>query len=533
MKPKIKNKILKTKTQKFKNILTAVFLAATILFFSGVFPAKKAQAIVCTNCGTEITQLGRWIADKAWQAKEGALSSIRNFSLSSIASVQIWEKGDTLLQRALKIAWNNLKKQLLNEFASGILDWTQGENGYVYDWRGYLAQESDSAAQRFLSDEVDKAPMYENYASAVRQDVRSIDEYYERKSFSQKVGGPISQEEMNAFYNGDFTWDRWDAALQSNYYSDYFTALDDLAMTKESTYDAKKSQLEASQGFRGTESTPGPIAANAAERASMMDLDYLLQAADINEYLSSLVDAFINRIFKDGFKNTDFADYQPTGDPPQVFASQPAIDSSYAQSRYDYALRISDLLGLTDENLAIELQEQTANASLMNQINTTQDAIQAKENCQIATPNADPEILTLAKEISDVKTKKEIAAKAKKDAQKLILAMGEVITADRTGNAAALGPALEKFKTLHSQFIAELKTLFDTTASILEDMSFAAEQYNAKIIDRANTYTLNRGLADSSQANTLYWRLTQENAALAACLVGSSGSGSDGNVNPP
>ena len=313
----------------------------------------------------------------------------------------------------------------------------------------------------------------------------------------------------------------WLEALEpsGNPWGSFMIAQDAKDLAELNAYSAEKAKLIANQGNQGTEQTPGIIQSYAAQRASMMDLDYLLQADNINEYLSSLVDAFINRIAENGFQKTNFDDYQPVGAPPQISAGQSTLDAAYAQSRYDHALRTADLLGLTDENLTEKLQEQSTNLSLMEQIRKVQDVIRAEENCQLATPDISQKISILDQDINAVQAKIQQTTQAEKDMQILISAMQEVIAVDKNNSASTTAAAIGKFTAIHSQVVTSLQTIFGTSEIDLARMVFDIEQYNIGLIESANAYIANRGLAGYPQANTLYWQLAQEKAALAACLI--------------
>lgn len=258
--------------QSLASLLVLVFLLS-MLAINVLLPQKKAQAALNATLPQQIVS---WITDKISWVKDYATQNLQKYYSYITSAIQQWTKSDILQQRFLKTSWNKTRKNMLDNLTNDILKQSQGTGGetaFVTDWKGYLSTKVDESGKSF--DE--KLRIAQTETPAIPNN------FYD--SFSQGGG-----------------WDTWLKMIipGNNVYGRWMIALDEKTLNQSQTYAGERSKLVANQGYKGTPTTPGIIQSYAAQRASMMDFDYLLQSKDTNEYFGSVIDAFINRIAKEG-----------------------------------------------------------------------------------------------------------------------------------------------------------------------------------------------------------------------------------------
>ncbi|OGZ33776.1 MAG: hypothetical protein A2174_02040 [Candidatus Portnoybacteria bacterium RBG_13_41_18] len=314
-----------------------IALILTTLTFNIYMPIKEAKAALATTAmqSVQITwQNIKYALDKAWQSADYALQGI-------ISGVQLWFKFDTIIERALKTAWNILRNQLLNQLGNSIIKWVQGSDGlsaYVTDWTGYLSYQAGLVANSFLND-VFSAAFCPVFSNELKSDIEKIYENSISRSTNYSIESecPLPEDEVNAFYAEDgFTTERWMAMIQpsGNYYGQLFNSWDELMLQTGSEYEAQTYELIANEGYRGDEEngTPGSVQSNAVKEVSMKDWKLLLNSDDPREFFSSVANAFITRIINQGlnlmqtetYKYLNPPDYYERDDNPQDTAPGPA-----------------------------------------------------------------------------------------------------------------------------------------------------------------------------------------------------------------
>jgi len=254
-------------------------------------------------------------------------------------------------------------------------------------------------------------------------------------------------------------WSDWLQMIRpsGNPFGAYMIASDKKLEAEGLAYTGRIFQLTADQGYRGTKETPGIIQSNAAQRASMMDLDYLLNSDDLEEYFGSVVDAFINRIINEGLQYMQTGTYAPQGKPPQFQPSQQTVDLDYVEINYETIIQISDLLALTEENLNILRTEQLRIAT--------------------STPPAPP-----AQTVAWLNwTDSAILA-----FEQLIIAAEQAIAAKATGDQALINQTIVSFKTSQTTAVNALMTLLNTREINLSKLSSKLDDFNSDIVDEIN-----------------------------------------------
>jgi len=509
--------------RKFSAIFIILIVLVTFLGTNFFSPPKQVQAQGTASLPMQIIQ---WLQQIVAWVKDYALQNLQKLYSQVTSQIQEWTKSDVLEQRSLKDSWNKTRAELLQELTDDIIKWAQGENGntnFVSDWKGYLAEKTGQAGQDFIDKQIEQTQMCDTFAQSVKTDVKAINDSASSDSLKNDTQCVTSSGEMQSLANGDFTWGRWVAGLQSNYYLDLFQSLDKLAAEKQAAYQAETNKLIANQGFKGDANTPGVVQSYATQRASMMDFDYLLNSKDVNEYLSSVVDAFINRIKTEGLANMKTNNYQTqcdatnkNSDPAKNCKNQPKIseqqkDLNYVKQKYDYALDLLKILDVIKQNLEDEKSEQQKNFQVMQQIRDRDIS------CGHSTADIDAEIATLDTASSTVATKIGETNKALDSLPPLIVAMQEVNGSTQTGDNSLISQALEKFKAANNIVVTSLQALLSTQETDLQKLYDEASDYSQKVVEETAKYIEQRGHTQTpaSMSDTLYGWLKKLNLSCA------------------
>lgn len=492
----------------FSSFVLTIFLAGLIM--SGIFlPLKDAQAMRATL----EAQIIQYNLDQIWQDIDYALQRLMKFYDQITSQIQQWSKYDTLNQRALKDSWNMTKRSLLEELTNDVIEWAQGEEGnpnFVTNWKTYLNEQTQQAGQDFVNQELSQANMCSTFAEDIREDLGG-----NQPSLQEQLECPVSN--MDAFLD-DFSQGGWDSWLklirpEGNIYGFYMIASDEKLLQESLTYTSKKAQLIANQGFKGTEETPGVIQSYATQRASMMDFDYLLQSDDIKEYLSSIIDAIINRIKKEGLEDMSTDDYESIGAPPNYNIpfdeQQDYFDLIYLQSNKEYADQLIDILELTEENLEVLKEELDITLPLMEQIQGLQLCLISFCGGAATTPismnvwiafyargTSDPPDtgmpfgpLDIVRAISDKALPRiDLINPAISATKEMVAEMDNVITLVDSGDVAAMEAALSLFRLKHGQAMDIYVDLFDLPANQDDaDLQHASTTIR-EVFDAAHNY---------------------------------------------
>jgi hypothetical protein len=184
----------------------------------------------------------------------------------------------------------------------------------------------------------------------------------------------------------------------------------------------------------------------------MMDLDYLLNSADLETYFSSVADAFINKITEVGLSNFNTGAARPTTPNIPTVPAETA-NLNFIKSNYDIAQRIPDKLNLILENLdSLERAGGIAGAR------------RADTN-------------TALTDITDLISKMEL-----------------VYVAEGTGNTAQINAAVNTAKTAYDTAVSSLQAMLTANRdrNTLKLLTPLIEDYNDKIVDEATTLNCNK-----------------------------------------
>jgi len=484
-------------------------LASLVLSFVLV-PPKPAKAFL---------GVADEVHDPITEAMTGATASITS-TLTTF---------DTALMPALKEAWNTLGRALfLNQLVDGILSWVQDTNAFIDDWSGYITDLVNRNVLKSLNN------ILISVLCPQIDDQLALDLQFIVTTPRLNFTCPAPEDP-----NQPFTWERWDNSLltSGNYYLKLFSGLDEVALVAQDTREEENNKLISNQGAQGVKDkngltvTPGIVQAYAAQRASMMDLDYLLQSDDPMEFFSSVIDSYISRIAKQGltnmatqFKNTIYSanevlgnnpyqygiktdengnlitnqnqgTYTPQGAPPDYSRDSllsPEV-KQIIQIKNDYPY-FSDMVyrvPLVSEDYKKLLEEQKENLDILSQIKDTQsqiiDGINRLKSSTLTPPCALPAwandylanntIQTIALQYDqlsqDIKKTEQNIANADQtatDIKNLVKLMKKAIDAYDAGDKTTLTETLKQINAISSSVMSELQNFAGTDETKAQDI---------------------------------------------------------------
>ncbi len=438
-------------SRKFLASLLVVALFIGALVFNVLLPPKPAKAEGDAMFFEQVVQYIQQVI--AW-AKDYSSQSNQEDSLDEIEDIQDWFKDDTLDRRSERESWNESRKDMLDELVNDILsniqDIGNGQSAFVDGWKDFLTNKTDTYFQNFVSDELNQAAICDTFKSETQEELSSGNE----PSYSAQAECPL--EDPAAMKNGtskDF-WTDWMSIIRpsGNPFGSFMIADDEKIEQEALGFTAEYGKLIANQGNQGTPDTPGILQSYAAQRASMMDLDYLLNSADLETYFSSVADAFINKITEVGLSNFNTGAARPTTPNIPTVPAETA-NLNFIKSNYDIAQRIPDKLNLILENLdSLERAGGIAGAR------------RADTN-------------TALTDITDLISKMEL-----------------VYVAEGTGNTAQINAAVNTAKTAYDTAVSSLQAMLTANRdrNTLKLLTPLIEDYNDKIVDEATTLNCNK-----------------------------------------
>ncbi len=270
-----------TNFQKF----TAACLLATFIGVQVLVPIRSAEA---TDFG------GAWAQFTQFNLKEWVLDPIAN---------------------ALVVS-------LIQASANTMINWINGQGaGFVPNLEQALRREADRVGGEFIN-QLSGVNLCGNIGSYLRFSLRSPSLRQELECTATEI-----VENVEDFYR-DFDRGGWPAFLkiafepQNNPYGAYFLAYDAKIAAESSALNARRAEFQIGRGFLGVRrsvqrcedftdestgtpsqicrteyvtQTPGSLAADALSKASFLGLDKALLADEINEAITGVAMAFVNR----------------------------------------------------------------------------------------------------------------------------------------------------------------------------------------------------------------------------------------------
>ncbi|HXF44224.1 MAG TPA: hypothetical protein VNK70_02045 [Candidatus Paceibacterota bacterium] len=334
--------------------------AALIVFFiSGSIPLKtKAQSErVLAQCAQEIFGINV-------SSLTGNISVDPSSILGGVPVKDEGVKGrieqaeqkkcvDRLMDLAVTIARNILKKRILDTIVDQTINWIQGEGTprFVTDFGGFIEDAADAAAGDVIQ---------ELGAGALCQPFRTrlLLQLQEPAPFSQQVSCTLSNvvDNIENFYD-DFSQGGWIAYNEvirprNNYFGALILSLDEISTRRAAAQEAARTEAIAGQGFRSeteclqwtgmtpeggevvvevdddfpyrnplvppptdgfrldpgfpwrctkqTVTTPGNVIAATTNQTLGLHSNFIINADDLTEYAAAIIDAGINRLIREG-----------------------------------------------------------------------------------------------------------------------------------------------------------------------------------------------------------------------------------------
>lgn len=496
-----------------KSLALFLIMAISLSFFAGVFPRREAKA---QEVVSDIMQAIGTVWDVIAKAVDWAYEGVKDGYLAISAAFDDWFKGWTLSEKALRMAWYKVKREILRDLANAIIDWAKGESGtpaFITDWKGYLLNMGRSAVTKLINDQISSILMCYNFNLSLKASINWRDINLNNQ-LACPWGDPfVLQNFLSDFQRGG--WDMWKGfiAPNGNMYGSHFIVSDALLEEEEREREAQKGKLEANQGYPGNESTPGILQSYATNKAAMMEWDYLMSSQEFEEFVFAVADAFIMRIIRAGITGVQTSSYSYS-DPGATPPPQTAIDANQAAVDLEFVEGIRERLGSLSEEQQKLLSEQNTNLSIMQQIKTIQDTLIERE-CTPRTALIDSEITTLINEIAQTQTKISQAQQATLDNDALISAVQGVIAANEALDPAALNSALAIYRIARTDAIESFGILLENNETDLSEIYSGINDLLILTVQDANSYFQARG--NSFASTGLEGRLTRENNALLAC----------------
>lgn len=397
-----------------------VIVLANLIFGGIILPyqqLQRAQAIWSSLA----VQIPQWILDIVNNIYVAVQWVYNNAQAAISSAVALWNKANIILKEALKVAWNVLRKKLLNMLVNDILKWIQGGGTprFVTDWQGFLKTAADKAAGAFL-DELGAGFLCDGFSLQLRLALNTPPKFDEKATCTLKMAIANIDKFMADFSKGGWAGFIKISERKNNYMGAYFTALDQKYAVTAETEAAKKNEAISSSGFLGDTvcvamenkttndkqamdskqgyaeadipegykctkwqtRTPGRIAGDALQQATGVDIENLISAKEFAEYAAAIIDAVINRAIKEGV-----AAMAPSAEGTSAGASGPGITtpatgsgvniSAYAEASTNIGAMetLIPQLRLFEENLDKFITEALINLGLLNDIKSTQLAV--------------------------------------------------------------------------------------------------------------------------------------------------------------
>lgn len=226
-------------------------------------------------------------------------------AITSTAAVQ--ETAQTIFEWGQTFVLEELKKRILDMLVDQIVSWVQGggDPKFVTDWGAFLADVGNQAAGDFAN-ELGLGFLCSPFSAQVRLALSPGRKFAQRAqcTLDQIVGN------IQSFYD-DFRNGGWIAyneswQPQNNYYGSVLMAWQERDNRSERAQAAAQSEAVAGGGFlsvkdeNGRITTPGSVVGSLVNKAVGSDIDYIVNAKQLQAYIGEIADALVNRLIREG-----------------------------------------------------------------------------------------------------------------------------------------------------------------------------------------------------------------------------------------
>lgn len=282
---------------KFKYIILGI-LSLSVIGSSFLFsPTPSAQA------GVPVVEIGPALTALNIIAGQTTAQTVQTFK----------EWAETFIR-------TTLKKRLLDVLVDQIIQYIQGggKPKFVTDWQGFLADAGQAAAGDFAKS-LGLGFLCEPFSFQIQLGLLPVPTFSERASCTlNQIVGNI-QNFYDDFRNGGWlafnaSWDP-----QNNYFGSLLMALSEEEKRRGNAAYASELEALAGAGFLSVKdcerdangviiqstcrvTTPGKVLGDLTAKAVGSDIDFILSAEQLSDYVAAIANAAINRLVSEGAK---------------------------------------------------------------------------------------------------------------------------------------------------------------------------------------------------------------------------------------
>lgn len=250
-----------------------------------------------------------------------------------------------------------LMKTLLDQLVDGIIGYVQGDGDpkFVTDWKGFLTDAGDQAAGAALQ-KLGAGFLCEPFSAQIQIALLPVAGPFSKRAQCTltDIVGNITNF-ANDFRNGG--WIAYSEAWkpQNNFFGALLLAEAEVAREREDEVGAKLLEGLAGQGFlsikdeNGNIVTPGKALGDLTSKALGTDIDFVLNADQLGDYVEAITNALINRVIKEGVTGVKSA---TTRREREAAASQ---NASVTENNFDFIKTTT----LNQINLTLEPSQQS------------------------------------------------------------------------------------------------------------------------------------------------------------------------------
>ena len=304
-----------------------IIIVNSLIFPLGLFfktPQTQGLSLITdelTNLRA-FTSITQGVASAADAQRATSVPTFDTPQYSQLRSVETAKEAkqtkSNILQALFSMFLEMLKKRLLDSLVDQIIVWIQGggKPQFVSDWKGFL-EDAGQAAVGDVVLQTDAAFLCSPFKLQVQLALLPV------PKFSEQVRCTLDDivENIEDFYN-NFSkggWIAYSAMLepQNNYFGTVLLAQNEIALRVAESQRAAENEARAGKGFLSVEkcasdgaggekcyiTTPGNIVGEMISKGVGSDLDYILNAKDLEQYATAIVNAVINRVITEGLSN--------------------------------------------------------------------------------------------------------------------------------------------------------------------------------------------------------------------------------------
>lgn len=264
---------------------------ATILALSILIPQTHAQTVFVS---------GGFL--KAYEVNPVLLASEK---VTAAAAAK--ETTQTIFEWAQSFVLSELKKQILDMLVDQIVSWAQGggDPKFIADWGSFLADVGNQVAGDFVQ-ELGLGFLCAPISAQIQVAVGSPRSFAQRAQCTlDQIVGNI-QSFYDNFINGGWIAYQESWQPQNNYFGSLLMAIQERDNRMERAQLAAQNEGIAGGGFLSTKdesgriTTPGSVVGSLVSKAVGSDIDYIINAEQLQDYIGAIANALINRLIKEG-----------------------------------------------------------------------------------------------------------------------------------------------------------------------------------------------------------------------------------------